>query len=142
MNKSIWKELLLIVASTMKLALYQFFKHKIDKYLTHPSGPPVVVENKLVDMFTHCTHSSVIDKILALFLRVSPLRVVIASIDFGMGFDCHDVRQTIHWGVSEDVEMYIRESGLAGHDGLLSCCVLWRGLGQQENFVRYDSILH
>ena len=105
-------------------ALYQFFKHKLDKYFTHPRGPPVAVENKLVDMYTHCTHSSVKDKILAQFLRVSPLRVVIASIDFGMGIDCHDVRQTIHWGVSEDVEMYIQESGRAGRDGLLSCCVL------------------
>ena len=85
-------------------ALYHFFK---DKYFTHPPGSPDLVENRLVDMYTHCTHSSVKDKILAQFLRVSPLRVVIATIAFGMGIDCHDVRQTIHWGVSEDI--YSRE---------------------------------
>ena len=102
-------------------ALYHFFKLKLDKYFTHPPGSQDMVENRLVGMYTHCTHSSVKYTILAQFLRVSPLRVVIATIAFGMSIDCHDVRQTIHWGVSEDVEMYIQESGRAGRDGLLSC---------------------
>ena len=41
-----------------------------------------------------------------------------------MGIDCADVRQIIHWGVPEDVEMYVQESGRAGRDGQLSCAVI------------------
>ena len=45
------------------------------------------------------------------------LRVVIATIAFGMGLDCPNVRRIIHWGPSNDVEAYIQETGRAGRDG-------------------------
>ncbi len=35
------------------------------------------------------------------------LHVVIATVAFGMGIDCPDVREVIHWGVPEDAEMYV-----------------------------------
>ncbi len=42
------------------------------------------------------------------------LHVVIATVAFGMGIDCPDVREVIHWGVPEDAEMYVQESGRGG----------------------------
>ena len=42
------------------------------------------------------------------------LRVVIATVAFGMGIDCPDVREVIHWGVPEDAEMYVQENGRGG----------------------------
>ncbi len=69
---------------------------------------------RLVDMFMHCSHKSVKDEIIKKFTTKSHLRIVIA---FGMGIDCPDVRQVIHWGVpGDDAEMYVQESGHAGRD--------------------------
>lgn len=44
----------------------------------------------------------------------SVLRVVVATIAFGMGLDCPNVRRVIHWGPSSDIESYLQETGRAG----------------------------
>ena len=49
------------------------------------------------------------------------LRIVICTIAFGMGVDCVNVRQIVHWGVASDVESYVQESGRAGRDGRIAC---------------------
>ena len=69
-------------------------------------------------------HSSVKDKILDRFTFSSCLRIVVATISFGMGIDCPDVRQVIHWGVPEDIKTYVQETGRAGRDGLPSCALI------------------
>ena len=111
-------------------AIYYFFKQRLGTGFTEPPGAPdCLPQFRLVDMFTHCTHQTVKDKILELFTAPSSLRVVVATIAFGMGIDCPDVRQIIHWGVPEDVETYVQETGRAGRDGQLSCAVLFHGRG-------------
>jgi len=44
---------------------------------------------------------------------------VIATVPFGMGMDCPDVRQDIHLGAPEDLEAYIQEQvvleGMGNH---------------------------
>ncbi len=51
-------------------------------------------------MFTSRTDSDVKTKIIRSFS--STLRVVCATVAFGMGLDCPDVRQIIHLGSSDD----------------------------------------
>ncbi len=46
--------------------------------------------------------------------------IIIATIAFGMGVDCPDVRQVIHWGTPEDAEMYVQ-----GQVGMASFVVLY-----------------
>ena len=56
---------------------------------------------------------------------------------FGMGIDAPDVRQVIHWGVSDDREMYVHRSGRKRWDGILCSNFLWQS--QQEIcFPNYD----
>ena len=50
----------------------------------------------------------------------SSLRVIVATIAFGVGINCSDVRQIIHWGVPDDEEMYFEETGRAGRGNFIS----------------------
>ena len=72
---------------------------------------------RLVDMYTNVTDKHHKDIIIELFTRPSQLRVIIATIAFGLGVNCPDVRQIVHVGMPEDVESYIQETGRAGRDG-------------------------
>ena len=85
---------------------------------TEPVGAPNLAQFCLVDMYTNVTH-----KLMQLRFHSSllskgdaPLRIAICTIAFGMGIDCVDVCQVIHWGPSSDVESNIQECGRAGHN--------------------------
>ena len=62
-------------------------------------------------MYHSCTDTIVKDSIAKLFVKASHLRVVIATVAFGMGIDCPDVRQIIHVDPPDDIEAYIQETG-------------------------------
>ena len=105
-------------------SVYYSFKQQLGKGFTEPPAVPDLIQFRLVDTYTQCTHQTVKDKILALLTSPLSLRVVITTIAFGMGVDCPDVRKVIHWGVPDDAEMYVQETERAGRDGLPSCALL------------------
>ena len=77
-------------------------------------------------MFTHCTHQSVKDSIIASISNAeSVLRILICTVAFGMGINSQGVRQVIHWGQSSDVESYIQKTGRRGRDGLRCGAILY-----------------
>ena len=60
-------------------------------------------------MFTSVTDEDIKVTIISKFTRESNLRIVVATMAFGMGLDCPDVRQVIHVGIPETKETYIQK---------------------------------
>ena len=80
----------------------------------------------ICEMYSASTAEVVKDEILQSFMNPSGhIRIVIATIAFGMGLDAPDVRQSIHFGPSDSIQAYVQETGRCGRDGINSVALLY-----------------
>ncbi len=117
------------------ILIHSYLITALGQSCTEPKGSPNYVNYRVADLYSHCTHPSVKNKLLKQFTSSSTLRVIVATSAFGMGVDCPDVRQVIHWGVPDDTEMYIQESGRAGRDRRPALALLLKN----SNDLKYTS---
>lgn len=71
----------------------------------------------------------------------SKIRIVVATIAFGMGVDKSNIRNIVNWDLPSTVEEYSQQIGRAGRDGLPSTCIVYicpDDFYIRENFARGD----
>ncbi|KAI4336613.1 hypothetical protein L6164_015117 [Bauhinia variegata] len=70
---------------------------------------------------------------------LNKIRVVVATVAFGMGVDKRDVGAVIHYSLPESLEEYVQETGRAGRDGRLSHCHLFYDF---DTYVKLRSLMN
>lgn len=92
--------------------LYEYFKAGVE-------------DRDIFAMYHSTAHQPQKDRVLASFAeRGGVVRVLFATVAFGMGVDCKELKRIYHYGPPEDIEDYVQETGRAGRGGEESDVVL------------------
>ncbi|KAI7825579.1 P-loop containing nucleoside triphosphate hydrolase protein [Kickxella alabastrina] len=88
-------------------------------------------------------HTAERTRIQTAFMRetsgVAAIRVLVATVAFGMGLDKSDIRAVVHFNLPRSMEAYVQEVGRAGRDGAQARGILL--LAMQDGTMSSDAVV-
>ena len=116
---------------------YELFRKQLGVNFSSPAGYGDITKYRLVDMYTSVTVDSVKKQIVKSFCDPKGrLRIVVCTVAFGMGLDCPNVKEVIHWGPPCELENYVQETGRGGRNGKLCLATILFGKGDQQHTAK------
>ena len=70
------------------------------------------------------------------------IRVLVATVAFGMGVDIRDIHIVMHYGLPKDIESYYQEIGRGGRDGGKVYCHMYWGRADQSTNQYFISTMY
>ena len=106
--------------------IFTAIKKKLGPKITEPPGLLNIRQLWLVTLFTGASTPDMREDILDEFRRQDAvLRLVIASSAFGLGVDIPDIARIINWGLPQNLEDLVQETGRAGRNGSQAQAILY-----------------
>ena len=98
---------------------YEYFSSHLQEVQYEPVGAPKLAQYRLFTQF-HAQYPEherqrIVDELVQ---GKSKLRIIFATVAFGIGLDIKNIRQVNHIGLPYSMEEYFQEAGRAGRDGL------------------------
>ncbi|CAB4044012.1 mediator of RNA polymerase II transcription subunit 34-like, partial [Paramuricea clavata] len=120
-EKTVSFERIIIYCQTIKICshIYGVFKEEMGEDMYVSTGD---ITSGMVEMYHSRIDELNRDNIVKDFsIPNGHIRLLIATIAYGMGINCQGVKSIVHYGPSRNVEAYLQESGRAGRDSSDMC---------------------
>ena len=98
---------------------FSYFSSELGNEQYEPIDAPKLARNRLFTQY-HAQYPEherkrIVDELIQ---GKSKLRIIFATVAFGIGLDISNIRHVLHIGVPYSMEEYFQEAGRAGRDGL------------------------